>query len=245
MDASEEQVRLMLSELEKRLRDDWGGILKTKSDEIATQFDEHVNEIAAHRAEMIDQRQRIGDLINDNNAKMGEVVNEMLKHRSEMSAHETVITEQNAQMKKHEEVIVAQATRATQALNETQELDRRMGTLTTGMAKHAGTATELFQQVDGLIAKTRAETQEAFVKMQRSVELMVDGAKAQIGSGNTHGGEGQGGGGSGGKDTDVDKKESAVCKMPEQLDKMALRHWVDVVICSSKWFTGLNMRILL
>ena len=94
----------------------------------------------------------------------------------------------------------AQANRATQALNETQELDRRMQTLTTGMDEHATQAGELFKQVDGLIAKTRAETQEAFVKMQSGVELMVDGAKAQMGGGNDHGGEGRGASGCKGRD---------------------------------------------
>ena len=60
------------------------------------------------------------------------------------------------------------------------------------MDEHANQAGELLQQVDGLIAKTRAETQEAFVKMQRNVELLVGGAKAQMGSANAHGGEAAG-----------------------------------------------------
>ena len=56
MGVSEEQVLLMLGELEKKLRDDWGGILKTKSDEIATQFVTHVNKITAHKAKIRDQQ---------------------------------------------------------------------------------------------------------------------------------------------------------------------------------------------
>ena len=48
--------------------------------------------------------------------------------------------------------------------------------------------------------------------MQRGVELMVDGAKAQMGGGNGHGREGRGAGGGKGCDTNVDKKELAVWK---------------------------------
>ena len=45
MGVSEERVRAMQGELEKRLHDGWGGILKTESDEIATQLEAHVSEI--------------------------------------------------------------------------------------------------------------------------------------------------------------------------------------------------------
>ena len=130
--------------------------METESDEMATQFETHASEIATHRAEILDKQNCIEDPINDSNAKRSEIVAEIFKHCGEMSTHETAIIEQNAQMKKHEEVIDAQAIRASQDLNETQELDVRIKNLTTGTDEHANQAGELFKQVDGLIAKTRA-----------------------------------------------------------------------------------------
>ena len=178
MGGSEEQVRLVLGELEKKVAWRLRRILKTKSDEIATQFETHVNEIATHRAEILDQQKRIEDLINDGNAERAEIVAEILKHRGKMSIHETAITEQNAQMKKHEEVIDAQAIRASQALNETQELDRRIQTLTTGMDEHTNQAGELFQ------AGRRSHREDARRDPRR---LREDAARRR-----THGGRRQG-----------------------------------------------------
>ena len=57
---------------------------------------------------------------------------------------------------------------------------------------------------------------------------MVDGAKPQMGSTSTQGGEGCGGGG-GNRDRNIDQKEMAVWKLPRDIAKMTLGHWLDAV----------------
>ena len=96
------------------------------------------------------------------------------------------------------------------------------------MDEHSGSAAKLFQQVDELIATMRNETTSNFNEMAKRVELMVEGARAQMGK------EGAPGGGdreraSGGGGRGIDKKEVSVWKPPEELDRMAFRHWSDAI----------------
>ena len=67
-----------------------------KSDEIASQMEEHVVEIKTHRAE-----------ITHTNASMGAVHSQIIKHRSEMVSHEQVIVAQRDQMVLNEQVTSA------------------------------------------------------------------------------------------------------------------------------------------
>ena len=172
-----------------------------------------MEEITKHRATLTDQHNFIQEVINNTKTRMQAEQDEIVKCRSEMVGHEQAIVSQREPMLLHEQAVVVHAKRGSRALEVTREVDQRMATLKTGRDEHIQKSGDLFQQVDGLIAKTRAETQEASVKMQRGAELMVDSAKSQMGSGSTHSGEGRGGGGS--KDKKVDKKEIAARTLPE------------------------------
>ena len=177
-------------------------------DEIVTEILKHQGEITAHRTEIVDQQRRIDELINMNNAATGEIRNEIGRHREEMSSHREAIVEQQAQMIAHKSAIEQQASHAATALNET--------------------AAKLFHQVDELIATMRNETSTNFNEMAKRVELMVEGAKAQMGKeGALSGGDRERASGSGGKG--IDKKDVSVRKLPEDLDRMAFRHWSDAI----------------
>ena len=69
-----------------------------------------------------------------------------------------------------------------------------MAVIKTDVENSSQKSGDLFQQVVGLIVKMQGDMQKAFVEMAARVELMVDGAKAQMGGGSTHGGEGCGSG---------------------------------------------------
>ena len=217
---SEEKVRQLINEMKTELETKWGTMLESSRVQIATEIRTHREEFGIQRAEILDQKKRIHDLITTNNTRIDEVTAEILKHRAEMVTHEAVITQQqseiakqNQDMGEHQNAILAQHQRATQALDETQQLDQRMRDVTSGLDANKAKADELFTQVDGLIGKVRTDTAATFQEVMRRVELLVDGAKTQMGAGGS-GTHGVYGGGKG-KGSNIDKKEVAVWKLPE------------------------------
>ena len=102
-----------------------------------------------------------------------------------------------------------------------------MKDVTSGLDANKAKADELFTQVDGLIGKVRTDTAASFQEVMRRVELLIDGAKTQMGAGGS--GTHSVSGGGKGKGSNIDKKEVAVWKLPEEIDKMSFRHWVDAV----------------
>ena len=75
----------------------------------------------------------------------------------------------------------------------------------------------------------RAQTLEEFQKFRDNMELWYAGIKAHVEK-NGGGFDGKGkGGGEGKGSTRADKKDIAVWKLPDDLDKLSFRHWVDAV----------------
>ena len=72
---------------------------------------------------------------------------------------------------------------------------------------------------------------EEFKTFRENLELWYSGTKAHVKK-NGGGGDGEGKGGSSGEgkgSTRIDKKDTAVWKLPDDLDKLSFRHWVDAV----------------
>ena len=93
-------------------------------------------------------------------------------------------------------------------------------------AFHSTTATAI-EEVKSSGATLRQQTTEEFAKFQNRIETWYEGIKAHLDKG---GDSGKGKGGDGGKGSSrADKKEIAVWKLTDNLDKSAFRHWVDAV----------------
>ena len=90
--------------------------------------------------------------------------------------------------------------------------------------------TALMSELEGFSGRT--ESLSADVKTFRgNLELWYSGIKAHVEK-NGGGGDGKGKGGSSGEgkgSTRIDKKDIAVSKLPDDLDKLSFRHWVDAV----------------
>ena len=79
---------------------------------------------------------------------------------------------------------------------------------------------------------TRAQTMDEFQTFRGNMELWYSGIKAHVekNAGGFDGkGKGGGGGGEGKGSTRIDKKVIAMWKLPDDLDKLSFRHWVDAV----------------
>jgi hypothetical protein len=78
---------------------------------------------------------------------------------------------------------------------------------------------------------TWAQTMEEFKTCRGNMELWYSGIKAHVEK-NVGGCDGKGKGDSSGEgksSTRIDKKDISVSKLPDDLDKLSFRHWVDAV----------------
>lgn len=235
--ATEEQVRMMIAETDRKLREDLGQMLSGSREEVAAEIVRHREELQEHRSDILDQQSRINALITDTNTKHGVINVEITRRRSEMTTHEAHIVDQQQQMSMYREAIEQQAIHAATALDETKGLDQRLGDIKDKMDTHVEQANALFKQADELIASVRKETMNIFNETAKRVELMVEGAKSQMGGESAHGGGGRDAARNG-KDKSIDKQNVPVWKLPEEPDKMLFRHWLDAVDMNSEMVHG-------
>ena len=88
--------------------------------------------------------------------------------------------------------------------------------------------------------KLRTDAEFEFNKLKGGIEKWFELAEAHIDGQGTSGCFGKGGPHGGRKG--VDKKEIAVWKLPEELDKVSFRHWVDAVDLQLEMSTTLSTR---
>jgi len=131
------------------------------------------------------------------------------------------------EVSRQQNVLAEQQGRAGQALNETQQLDERLKNLGKAMDDYTGERDILIGQLQADSAKIRTDVEYEFNTLKANVESWFELAKAHIDGQGTGGGISKGGPHGGHKS--VDKKEIAVWKIPEDVDKAAFRHWVDAV----------------
>ena len=132
-----------------------------------------------------------------------------------------------AEVERQLEVLTQQQGAVSKALNETQQLDARLKDLKENMGKYAEGRDVMVEQLQIEYTKLRTDTEFEFDKLKGEIEKWFELAKAHIDGQGTSGGFGKGS--PHGKQKGVDKKEIAVWKLPEELDKAAFRHWVDAV----------------
>ena len=99
MAMSREEVQRMIEFSISQIRNDFNSILQSDGAATVREITLHRVEIETHRATHFDHQQRMNDLIDQQNAKFKEVIEEIEKHKAE---------------------IVAQMGRVTQALDGTQ-----------------------------------------------------------------------------------------------------------------------------
>ena len=120
----------------------------------------------------------------------------------------------------------AQFQKTEVALAQAQDLDARMKQLAAEMDAYADRAQAAMTAMDNSAAQTKKETMEEFIKMRQNIETWFDGLQLRSGNGGEMPPRGSGGNAF---RSSVDKKEIAVWKLPEDVDKINFRHWLDAV----------------
>ena len=90
------QVADLIGACEMRLRGDIYSIIAGEGTLIKQEIGSHRDEIARHRAGLVDQDARTSKLLEDQNRKNQEIIEEFAKHRAEMLAQASAITAQQS-----------------------------------------------------------------------------------------------------------------------------------------------------
>ena len=200
---TKEEVEMLIKQNDDKLRQDLNTLITSDGEALRAEMTAHRQEIFTHRATFVDQESRINQIIDGQNAKNETIVGEITNQQA-------VLTQQHQQ--------------ARQALDETQNLDGRLKDLTERLTKLGQDAKEAIDNVDIEAKKTRADTIAEFELVKRDIMKWFEAFKAQQSDGPPGLNDGKGNRGKG-----IDKKDIAVWKLPEDLDKQAFRHWLDAV----------------
>ena len=203
MAMTKEEVEMLIKQNDDKLRQDLNTLITSDGEALRAEMTAHRQEIFTHRATFVDQESRINQIIDGQNAKNETIVGEITNQQA-------VLTQQHQQ--------------ARQALDETQNLDGRLKDLTERLTKLGQDAKEAIDNVDIEAKKTRADTIAEFELVKRDIMKWFEAFKAQQSDGPPGLNDGKGNRGKG-----IDKKDIAVWKLPEDLDKQAFRHWLDAV----------------
>ena len=127
----------------------------------------------------------------------------------------------------HEQAIITSGKNAEDAHERLTNLLAELNAFHALHEARLANTTAAIEEVKASGATLRQQTTEEFARFQKRIETWFEGIKSQIEMG---GDKGKGKGGDGGKGSSrADKKEIAVWKLSDDLDKSAFRHWVDAV----------------
>ena len=211
MALTQQDVQAMIDAATASVRSDMNTIIQADGQAVVQEIAAHRTEIASHRAAHLDTEQRISGIITAQNAKNAELVREITAHKNEIIA-------QQQQLK-------IQQDRAVKALEETQNLDSRLNTLNEKMNLLGRDAKDAIDKVAADAEVTKNDILEEFEFRKIEMTQWSDGLKDQSGPPGLGGGKGKGGG----VDKNIDKKEIAVWKIPDEVDNTGFRNWVEVV----------------
>jgi SMC interacting uncharacterized protein involved in chromosome segregation len=213
MAISREEAQQMVNALEQAMSARINAFVMSEGQPIKDSIDAHVKLLVTHNETFYDLESRITRVVTEFNDSSKLTV-------EEISRQQGVLAEQQG--------------RASQALHETQLLDERLKTLGNNLDKYTGERDAMLTQVQDDSAKLQAESMKIrvdveyeFNTLKANVESWFTAAKAHIDGQGATGGFGKGGPHGGSKS--VDKKEIAVWKIPEDVDKASFRHWVDAI----------------
>ena len=151
--------------------------------------------------------------------RVSQQVQDVIDMKTELTA---VLTEIRTKITEHQQVIgVADA--------KAEDLNGRLTTLTDQMNAYAKNSSVWLQTVEEANAVNRQVMETEFAKHAQKIELLYEGVKAKFSSLASADGPGQGRGEGNQKGKGMDKKDVAVWKLPEELNKIQFRHWNDAV----------------
>ena len=207
-EAQVEGVKELIKKANEEMSEKFGNFLKIGE----AQVDEVKRVVEAHNEAIKDGDKRITDLVNSTNANFGAQF-----QRLETALAQTQDLDGRAQ---------AQFQKTEVALAQAQDLDARMKQLAAEMDAYADRAQAAMTAMDNSAAQTKKETMEEFIKLRQNIETWFDGLQVRSGNGGEMPPRGSGGNAF---RSSVDKKEIAVWKLPEDVDKINFRHWLDAV----------------
>ena len=220
--AQADEVKELIKKANENMAEQFGNFLKMGEAQVA----EVKAVVENHNNAIRDNNQRITDLVNSTNASFG-----VQHQKTETALAQTQdldgrVQAALAQTQDLDGRVQVQFQKTEVVLAQAQDLDTRMKQLVTEMDAYADRAQAAMVAMDNSAAKTKTETMEEFVKMRQNIETWFDGLQARAGSGGEGPPRGSGGGAF---RSSVDKKEIAVWKLPEDVDKINFRHWLDSV----------------
>ena len=124
-------------------------------------------------------------------------------------------------MVEHQQAVIASGQSADSA-------HARLTSLLAELQSFSDTTAAAIAEVKASGKLTRKETMDEFAKFRGNIELWYAGIKSHLDKGGSSDGKGKGGG-DGKGNSRVHKKDIAVSKLPDDLDKSSFRHWVDAV----------------
>ena len=208
-------VQKLIEDNDAKLRADLNGTIAHDGEAVKQEILAHRDEITLHRSALEDNEKRINELINDQNAKSNLIVEEVKAHKAEIAAQQGTIA--------------AQQNRAEQGLSETQNPDARLTAFSQQLMLLGKDAKDAIDKVDLDAQQTRADIVEEFEFWRVEITKWVDEFKDKAGPPGLGGGSGGMSGGGGNREKGIVTKETAVWKIPEEVDKSAFRHWIEAV----------------
>ena len=124
-------------------------------------------------------------------------------------------------MVEHQQAIIASGQSADSA-------HARLTSLLAEIQSLSNTTATAIVEVKASGELSRKETTEEFAKFRENIEMWYAGIKSHLDKGGSSDGKGNCGGDGKGSSR-VDKKDIAVWKLPDDLDKSSFRHWFDAV----------------
>ena len=214
-------IAAVITECESRLRADINAIIAGPGQEVRNEIEAHKQVMEAHHTALQDQDRRTSELLQQQNVKNQQVVEEFGIHKEEMRVQRNELTEQQ----RKQQVI----------FDGSQELEARLSALTNQVQALGTDAKQAIDKVDMDRQNLFSACEKEFAGLKEQMNRWFITAKES----HDAGGSGRGGAmGHGASATKLDKKELAPWKLPEDLDKTAFRHWIDTVEMSLELLHG-------